>query len=148
MYGLLERDIEYIQKALNNLKEIDIAIIFGSRALGNYKKGSDVDIAISGRDITSETIYQLDELLNEEYPLPYFFDLLHYEQINNENLKKHIDTFGKSYTRKVKAILIVMSVLILKKNKNVVLDDVERHSSFGHLKPPFVKREQVRIYQN
>jgi hypothetical protein len=39
-------------------------------------------------------------LLNEEYPLPYFFDILHYEEINNENLKKHIDTYGKELYKK------------------------------------------------
>lgn len=99
-------------------------IIFGSRALGNYKKGSDVDITISGQDITNETIYRLDDLLNEEYPLPYFFDLLHYEQINNENLKNHIDTFGKELYRKSKSNISSRVRPILKKNKNGVLDPV------------------------
>ncbi|MFE7149808.1 nucleotidyltransferase domain-containing protein [Heyndrickxia sporothermodurans] len=100
MFGLLDRDFEYIQRAMENLKEIDKAIIFGSRALGNYKKGSDVDIAISGKNVTSKTLYQLDDLLNEEFPLPYFFDIVQYEEINNENLKNHIDTFGREIYRK------------------------------------------------
>jgi predicted nucleotidyltransferase len=94
MFGLLDRDMEYIHKALGKFKEIDRAVIFGSRSMGNYKKGSDVDIAISGQSITKETLYRLDDLLNEEYPLPYFFDLLHYEEINNVNLINHIDSFG------------------------------------------------------
>lgn len=81
MFGLLDRDFEYIRRAMENLKEIDKAIIFGSRALGNYKKGSDVDIAISGKNVTSETLYQLDDLLNEEFSLPYFFDIVQYEEI-------------------------------------------------------------------
>ncbi|MDF0728261.1 hypothetical protein PY093_16470 [Cytobacillus sp. S13-E01] len=42
----------------------------------------------------------MDELLNEEYPLPYFFDILHYEEINNEKLIAHIDTVGKELHRK------------------------------------------------
>ena len=45
MFGLLDRDIKYIIKALEQHDEIEKAIIFGSRAMGNYKKGSDVDIA-------------------------------------------------------------------------------------------------------
>ena len=95
MFGLLDRDMHYIEKALKECKEIDKAVVFGSRALGNYKIGSDVDIALIGKAITEETLNNLDDLLNEQYPLPYFFDLLHYEEINNEKLKKHIDTVGK-----------------------------------------------------
>ena len=41
------------------------------------------------------SLYDLCDKLNEVYPLPYFFDIIVYEQIKNENLKKHIDTAGK-----------------------------------------------------
>ena len=102
MFGLLDRDMHYIEKALKECKEIDKAIVFGSRALGNYKNGSDVDIAIIGKAVTEETLYHLHDLLNEQYPMPYFFDLLHYEEINNEKLKKHIDTVGKELYLKKK----------------------------------------------
>lgn len=95
MFGFLERDFKYIKMALSEFKEIDEAIIFGSRAMGNYKKGSDVDMAILGSEITRKTILRLSDLLNEEYPLPYFFDIIHYETLSNENLKQHIDDKGK-----------------------------------------------------
>ena len=95
MFGLIERDIEYIVKAMKKFNEIEKAIVFGSRAIGNYKKGSDVDIAIIGDGIDSKTVYKLDDYLNEVYPLPYFFDILQYNCITNENLKKHIDNEGK-----------------------------------------------------
>lgn len=95
MFGLLDRDIEYIQKALNSFDEIEKAIVFGSRAMGNYKKGSDVDIAIIGEKITNKTLFRLDDYLNEVYPLPYFFDIINYNVISNEKLKVHIDNEGK-----------------------------------------------------
>ena len=72
MYGLLEKDMDYILKALKQFDEIDRAILYGSRAMGNYKKGSDVDIAIQGEKVTEKTIFELDDLLNEVYPLPFF----------------------------------------------------------------------------
>lgn len=72
MFGLLDRDIKYILQAISKLKEIERVVIFGSRAMGNYKKGSDVDMVIIGNNITKDTILQLDEYLNEIYPLPYF----------------------------------------------------------------------------
>jgi uncharacterized protein len=100
MFGLLMRDMDYILTALKKFNEIEKAYLFGSRAMGNYKQGSDVDIAISGKKITQKTIYELSEWLNEEYPLPYFFDILHYEKINNEKLVQHIDSYGKELYQK------------------------------------------------
>ena len=95
MYGLLEKDMDYILKALKQFDEIDRAILYGSRAMGNYKKGSDVDIAIQGEKVTGKTIFELDDLLNEVYPLPYFFDIVHFEKLTNQNLIDHIEKNGK-----------------------------------------------------
>ena len=50
MFGLKHRDIENIQKALNMFPNITKAIIFGSRAMGNYKNASDIDIAVQLND--------------------------------------------------------------------------------------------------
>jgi len=101
MYGLLEKDIDHILKALKQFDEIDRAILYGSRAMGNYKKGSDVDIAIQGEKITEKTIFELDDLLNEVYPLPYFFDIVHFEKLTNQSLIEHIERCGKIlYSRK------------------------------------------------
>ncbi|TFJ94186.1 nucleotidyltransferase family protein [Lentibacillus salicampi] len=94
MFGLREQDIEMITEASKSFEEIDQAVVFGSRALGNYKKGSDIDIAIKGSNVTNHTAGQLSELLNEEYPLPYFFDIVHYEGIKNEALIRHINEHG------------------------------------------------------
>ncbi|MGL4911750.1 MAG: nucleotidyltransferase family protein [Romboutsia sp.] len=95
MFGLLDRDISYIHKALEQFNEIEKAIVFGSRAMGNYKKGSDIDIAILGKDVTNKTIFGLDDYLNEVYPLPYFFDIIQYDLITNEKLREHINEEGK-----------------------------------------------------
>ena len=82
-------------EAVNKHEEIEEAIIFGSRAMGNYKKGSDVDIAIKGKQVERNIIRKLNDDLNEEYPLPYFFDILNYKEISNQELKEHIDSVGK-----------------------------------------------------
>lgn len=101
MLGLLDRDIMYINKALEQHIEIEKAIIFGSRAMGNYKKGSDVDIAIIGKNVNRSIIYKLEDCLNEVYPLPYFFDIIQYNEITNEKLINHINNEGKIiYTKK------------------------------------------------
>ncbi|MGL5256262.1 MAG: nucleotidyltransferase domain-containing protein [Proteocatella sp.] len=100
MFGLLPRDMEYILKALKKYPEIEAVYIFGSRAIGNYKKGSDVDMAVKGTKLDRRTVNRISDELNEEYPLPYFFDVIHYDIISNEQLKKHIDEFGKLIYRK------------------------------------------------
>lgn len=94
-FGLSKKTIEIIKKLLSNYPQIKEVKIFGSRAKGNYKPSSDIDLALFGniddkllRHITSE----LDEL-----PTPYQFDVLNYNDIDNENLKNNIDKFGKIF---------------------------------------------------
>ena len=94
-HGLLSRDIDYITQALRQFPEIQVALVFGSRAKGNYARGSDVDLAIKGAGITHTTVSRLLFLLNEEYPLPYFFDVIHYESLANPDLVSHIDRVGE-----------------------------------------------------
>ena len=95
MFGLLQRDLEYILRAINKFNKIEKAIVFGSRAMGNYKPGSDVDIAIKGKNMDRKVVSQLSDLLNEEYPLPYFFDIVDYNDITNTALKEHINKEGR-----------------------------------------------------
>ena len=94
MYGLLDTDLSYIQAAFSRFPKISKAILFGSRALGTFKRGSDVDIAILGDYPLNETVLRLAGLLNEELPLPYYFDILDYSIIQNAALKKHIEDCG------------------------------------------------------
>lgn len=95
-YGLKQRDILNILKALEQFPKIEQAIIFGSRAKGNYKKGSDIDLAIRGKNVKYETVTRLRWSLNEEYPIPYFSDIVHYENIKNKELIEHIDRVGET----------------------------------------------------
>ena len=93
-FGLSDTQIGLIKEAVSRFAEIESAVIFGSRAMGNYKAGSDVDIALKGQRITSETVSALSTLLNEELPLPHFFDVVHYDTLDNTTLTEHIDKHG------------------------------------------------------
>jgi len=94
--GLSSTDIKHITTAITQFPEIENAVIFGSRAKGTYKKASDVDLAVKGHAVSDETIKRLSFLLNQELPLPYFFDVVHYESLENQRLVEHIDRIGKS----------------------------------------------------
>ena len=95
LFGLSPRSLKMIKDTFALFPEIKEAIIFGSRAMGNYKKGSDVDIALKG-NITQETLVKIYVKLDQELPLPYKFDLVNYQSISNEELKTHIDQYGVS----------------------------------------------------
>ena len=98
--GLQQRAIDSITKASEEFPEIEEVVLFGSRAKGNFKKASDIDLAIKGKTITDITVTRLSSRLNEELPLPYFFDVVHYESIGNPDLVGHIDRIGKIIYRK------------------------------------------------
>jgi predicted nucleotidyltransferase len=90
--GFKKDDLSIIVKVISTFPEIKKAVIFGSRAKGNYKVGSDADIAVWA--INNDSILKLAGVLNDETLLPYKFDLLNYETINNKELKQHIDRVG------------------------------------------------------
>ncbi|MCX5774541.1 MAG: nucleotidyltransferase domain-containing protein [Fusobacteria bacterium] len=94
MFGLEAEDIETIKKVLYKFPEVEKAFVFGSRALGNYKKGSDVDIALIAKDDIAESVTRISYKLNEESYLPYYFDIVEYRAIENTELKQHIDEHG------------------------------------------------------
>lgn len=93
-YGLLDRDMIHILDAVKSLPEISQLVLFGSRAKGTFKAASDVDLAIKGACVTYETALKLADILNEEKPLPYYFDVVHYEAITEPHLLEHIDRVG------------------------------------------------------
>lgn len=74
-----------------------MAILYGSRALGTFKKGSDIDLALKGETLSDSVCAQIHFELEEDIPLPYFFDVTHYASIDNDKLKAHIDQFGKVF---------------------------------------------------
>lgn len=99
-YGIYDKSYSLILEALSKFPEIEKAVIFGSRAMGNHKKGSDIDIAIFGKDINFETTSRLHGQLNEILPIPYFSDVVNFNTIDNKELKNHILEKGIIFYRK------------------------------------------------
>lgn len=93
-FGLFDTDLESIIRILGNQSKVEGALIFGSRAKGNFKTGSDVDIALKGDKLDFDTVSQVSYLLNEETNMPYKFDVLNYHTIKEPELINHIDRVG------------------------------------------------------
>ncbi len=99
-FGLSNQDLSAIIDTLKQEPNVEKAYIFGSRAKGSYKPGSDVDIALKGNQLTIEDISRISYLLNEETNMPYKFDLINYSSIKEPALISHIDRVGiEFYTR-------------------------------------------------
>ena len=93
-FGLFDTDVESIVSILKKYPKVESAYIFGSRAKGSFKKGSDVDIVLKGDALDLDTLAKISYWLNEETVLPYKFDLLIYQSIKEPALKEHIDRVG------------------------------------------------------
>jgi predicted nucleotidyltransferase len=86
--------ISQLVSIFSTYPEIERVIVFGSRALSNAKPGSDVDCAFSGKNLTAQLVSRIQDYLEEETLLPYFFDCIHLESAQNKKLLEHIKTYG------------------------------------------------------
>ena len=86
------RTLEAIFKKYPGIKQV---VLYGSRAKGNYRNGSDIDMTLK----TDNTFTRSDLLAIagdfEDSDMPYFVDVLIYDEISNPDLKAHIDRVGK-----------------------------------------------------
>lgn len=90
--GLSAEQSEAVRAVLRDCKAVRCAVLFGSRALGRHRPGSDIDIALLG-DIDQRTLHTLIHAL-DDLLLPWVFDLAVYRDIENPRLREHIDRVG------------------------------------------------------
>lgn len=92
-FGLKTEVIQGISKIFQNHPEVEKVLLYGSRAKGNFKPASDIDLCLQGStlDLTvlNKISWELDDLL-----LPYTFDLSIYHQLNSSDLLDHIQRVG------------------------------------------------------
>lgn len=98
-FGLKQEVINQINHIFSAYPEISKAIIYGSRAKGNYKNGSDIDLTLISDNLSHTQLLhiqnQIDDLL-----LPYSFDLSIFKTIDNPHLIEHIKRVGITFYEK------------------------------------------------
>lgn len=92
-FGLEQHTIDDIVAILKQYPKIDKATIFGSRAKGNYRPDSDIDIAIKGQDIAYKDVINISVKI-DDLNIGLSVDLLNYHTIKEPALKEHIDRVG------------------------------------------------------
>lgn len=98
-FGLTDRDMRTLEDIFGKHPDIQTVVIFGSRAKGNYKYGSDIDLAVMNQGITDMHIRSIQSEF-EDSSLPYFVDLINYHNLTHSDLKNHIDRVGIPIYRK------------------------------------------------
>lgn len=98
-FGLSPRVLELIRGVLDRHPGIDRAIVYGSRAKGDYRTGSDIDLTLDAPQLTFSELLRIDSEL-DDLMLPYSFDLSLLKQIETPGLLGHIARVGKPFWSK------------------------------------------------
>ena len=100
-FGLKEKVIEQINSVFAKFPQVEEVVIYGSRAKGNYKKGSDIDLSLKGVDINLSLMHTI-ELEIDDLLLPYTFDISILRQISNPDFIEHINRVGLEFYKSEK----------------------------------------------
>jgi uncharacterized protein len=98
-YGLSKDIVDRIIDVVSKIPEVEEVVLYGSRAKGNFRPGSDIDLTIKGHGLDLKRLNKisldLDDLL-----LPYTFDISLFHQIKNQDLIDHIERVGIVFYRR------------------------------------------------
>jgi len=92
MYGISQNALDKIKAVLFSMQGVEQAVLYGSRAKGNFKEGSDIDLTVKG-NLTYDDLVKMSVNL-DDLNLPWKIDISLYSQIKNKDLLDHIDRVG------------------------------------------------------
>ena len=91
--GISEKSLQAIANVVYSNERVQGAKIFGSRAIGTFHEGSDIDICLFGEELTISDLNRISTEL-DDLNIPEIVDLVNFRTIKNENLLKHIENFS------------------------------------------------------
>jgi predicted nucleotidyltransferase len=92
-YGLPEHTVDQICAVLAQHPAVERAVLYGSRAKGNYRAGSDIDLTLFGSALTPAECATIAEAL-DDLLLPYSIDLSLFAELRHPELEAHIQRVG------------------------------------------------------
>jgi len=96
IYGLTERDTQTLFGIFNKFQEVESVYLYGSRAKGTHKSGSDIDLAIMNDGVSEKTIRTIKAEM-EDSSLPYFVDITNFTTLTHKEFAEHIQRVGVSF---------------------------------------------------
>ena len=92
-FGIIENAFDELISLFAQKSSIEKVILFGSRAMGNFNNGSDIDLALFGQNLKLNDQLDLNwKLENLDYP--YTYDFLIHKNIKDQNVIDHIKRVG------------------------------------------------------
>lgn len=95
-FGLSERIRADFERVFTQYQAIERVLIFGSRAKGNARAGSDIDLAVVSSGMTDAEFARLWSEI-DDLPLVFKVDLLHWDRLANPALQDKIQREGVSF---------------------------------------------------
>ena len=95
-YGLDDNTIQRIQQVFRLFPQVEQVILYGSRAKGNFRPGSDIDLTVKGENLSLSVMNEIS-LLIDDLLLPYMFDISVYSHIRDKDLLDHIERVGRVF---------------------------------------------------
>lgn len=95
-YGLPDSAISGLCRIFADNPKIDKVVLYGSRAKGTFRNGSDIDLTLYGQDLTLQDLNYLEQEI-DDLLLPYKVDLSIFSHIDNPDLIDHIQRVGKTF---------------------------------------------------
>ncbi|OIO54510.1 MAG: hypothetical protein COX57_12845 [Alphaproteobacteria bacterium CG_4_10_14_0_2_um_filter_63_37] len=97
-HGLSDATVHKIRDVLALFPEVEQAVLYGSRAKGNYKPGSDIDLTLLGPNLNSDLLAKIADAL-DDLLLPYTIDLSSFAALDHAGLRTHIERVGVVFYR-------------------------------------------------
>ncbi len=95
-FGLEEKTVTSIKSVLKRYSQINKVLLYGSRAKGNFRNGSDIDLTLVAPDLTTTDLLKIENEL-EDLMLPYKIDLSLFHLIENTELIDHVKRVGQEF---------------------------------------------------
>lgn len=92
-WGLKSSVVNNMRAILTRYPQVSMATLYGSRAKGNFKPGSDIDICLDGSELTFRTMLSIANALNA-LELPQKIDLILRNLVDNPEFLSEIDRTG------------------------------------------------------
>ena len=100
VFGLEADDMAAIQSILAAHSEVESAVLYGSRATGRFKPGSDIDLVLTGNNLTDQIVLDIRTEFRGSN-VPYMVDVIVENEIKDTNLKQEIDATGQVFYRQI-----------------------------------------------
>ncbi|MES2801207.1 MAG: nucleotidyltransferase domain-containing protein [Bdellovibrionota bacterium] len=94
--GLSLENVDQLKQIFKKYPTIQKVVLYGSRAKGNYKPASDIDLTMFTAETDLSFLFKVENEI-DDLLLPYKVDLSIYSLLDNDQLKDHINRVGKVF---------------------------------------------------